>query len=215
MDTLTLYHGTDARLIEMSAEERADYFAAVDVVIDSLWPHLEPYDETIPRILYFPDGTLKGTSVWRRIESLKQQFIDSGESELYHKLSDVLQKLFSWKKGSELYQYDSFYVGSSRMKVIQYAMDSFAGGEHGSFAYYLIKGVEFLKPSAWKPSLEVADSIRRVLDFSEGEKRQPVIVTIENKERGKVLNSERVCLDFYQRMKYRPFWIEITDDFPQ
>lgn len=34
-----------------------------------------------------------------------------------------------------------------------------------------------------------------------------------NKEKGKVLNSEEVCLNFYKRMKYRPFWLEITDDF--
>lgn len=28
-----------------------------------------------------------------------------------------------------------------------------------------------------------------------------------------MLNSESVCLDFYRRMRYRPFWLEITDDF--
>lgn len=39
------------------------------------------------------------------------------------------------------------------------------------------------------------------------------IILGQNKEKGKVLNSESVCLDFYQRMKYRPFWLEITDDF--
>ena len=33
-----------------------------------------------------------------------------------------------------------------------------------------------------------------------------------NKEKGKVLDSESVCLQFYERMKYRPFWIEIIDD---
>ncbi len=34
-----------------------------------------------------------------------------------------------------------------------------------------------------------------------------------NKEKGKVLDSESVCLDFYKRMKYRPFWLEITDTY--
>ena len=34
-----------------------------------------------------------------------------------------------------------------------------------------------------------------------------------NKKKGQVLDSESVCLEFYKRMKYRPFWLEITDDF--
>ena len=39
------------------------------------------------------------------------------------------------------------------------------------------------------------------------------IILGQNKVKGKVLNSEYVCLDFYRRMRYRPFWLEITDDF--
>ena len=34
-----------------------------------------------------------------------------------------------------------------------------------------------------------------------------------NKKKGQVLHSESVCLNFYQRMNYRPFWLEIKDDF--
>lgn len=34
-----------------------------------------------------------------------------------------------------------------------------------------------------------------------------------NKEKGRVTDSESVCLDFYHRMKYRPFWLEITDGY--
>ena len=34
-----------------------------------------------------------------------------------------------------------------------------------------------------------------------------------NKIKGKVIESESVCLDFYQRMKYKPFWLEIKDSF--
>ena len=36
-----------------------------------------------------------------------------------------------------------------------------------------------------------------------------------NKQPGMVLNSEKCCLSFYQRMRYRPFWLEIIDDFEQ
>ncbi len=34
-----------------------------------------------------------------------------------------------------------------------------------------------------------------------------------NKEVGKMVNSEECCLMFYEKMRYRPFWLEITDDF--
>lgn len=34
-----------------------------------------------------------------------------------------------------------------------------------------------------------------------------------NKEKGKVLESEDCCLRFYDKMKYRPFWLEIFDDY--
>lgn len=34
-----------------------------------------------------------------------------------------------------------------------------------------------------------------------------------NREPGRLSDSEAVCLSFYERMKYRPFWLVITDDF--
>lgn len=34
-----------------------------------------------------------------------------------------------------------------------------------------------------------------------------------NKQKGRVCESVECCLDFYERMHYRPFWLEITDDF--
>jgi len=34
-----------------------------------------------------------------------------------------------------------------------------------------------------------------------------------NTQQGMVVNSEKCCLDFYEKMKYRPFWLEITDEF--
>lgn len=34
-----------------------------------------------------------------------------------------------------------------------------------------------------------------------------------NKEPGKLVDSVDCCLAFFKEMKYRPFWIEITDDY--
>ena len=36
-----------------------------------------------------------------------------------------------------------------------------------------------------------------------------------NKVKGKVIDSEKACLYFYERMRYRPFWLVITDDFSE
>lgn len=34
-----------------------------------------------------------------------------------------------------------------------------------------------------------------------------------NKQPGMVVDSEDCCLAFYEKMKYRPFWLKIIDDF--
>ena len=34
-----------------------------------------------------------------------------------------------------------------------------------------------------------------------------------NEEAGRLADSETVCLSFYERMNYSPFWLVITDDF--
>lgn len=34
-----------------------------------------------------------------------------------------------------------------------------------------------------------------------------------NKQPGKLTNSEEVCIKFYERMNYRPFWLIISDDY--
>ena len=34
-----------------------------------------------------------------------------------------------------------------------------------------------------------------------------------NKQPGMVVDSEECCLSFYEKMRYRPFWLEIIDDF--
>ena len=33
-----------------------------------------------------------------------------------------------------------------------------------------------------------------------------------NKKQGHMLDSEKACLDFYSKMNYRPFWLEILDE---
>lgn len=53
----------------------------------------------------------------------------------------------------------------------------------------------------------------RIHDGETEKNSEGCIILGFNKEPGKVVTSESVCLDFYRRMRYRPFWLEITDDF--
>lgn len=42
MKILTLYHGTDARMLEMSEAERKQYLADCNLAIDALFPFFKP-----------------------------------------------------------------------------------------------------------------------------------------------------------------------------
>lgn len=53
----------------------------------------------------------------------------------------------------------------------------------------------------------------RMHDGETEENSEGCILLGYNKVRGRVVQSEEVCLAFFQRMKYRPFWLEISDDF--
>ena len=39
---ITLYHGTDARILSMSKEERLQYKKECDLIIDTLYPFFQP-----------------------------------------------------------------------------------------------------------------------------------------------------------------------------
>ena len=39
---ITLYHGTDAHMVEMTMEERQEYFACCNLVINNLYPYYIP-----------------------------------------------------------------------------------------------------------------------------------------------------------------------------
>ena len=53
----------------------------------------------------------------------------------------------------------------------------------------------------------------RIHNGESQENSEGCIILGYNKIKGKVTDSEDVCLSFYQRMKYRPFWLNIVDEF--
>lgn len=181
--TLTLYHGTDARLLRMSREERDGYFKDVDVAQSFLWRVLGHYWTTkVRKELRCPDGSVMGYTTTCLLDSHKATFQAAGKEELYNKFLDALMKVESRKNGSELYQYDCLYVTSSKMKAAGFARDAFAGGERGSLVYWLIKGGEFLHPADWTPNQDELNAFERITSFGEESYREPVIVIIDGVE---------------------------------
>ena len=179
--SLILYHGTDARILSMSKEERTSYFADVDLALDYLWTIWEPLcQKTIIRELRWPNGELKGTFPISFLESRKQQFIDAGKEILYYNLYEKVSMADWTRQGASLYQYGSLYVSMSKDSASDYARRSFAGGERGLIVYRMLEGIDFLGISLGNPNEMMAKAIQRVKSFAEAKQPEPVVVTIGN-----------------------------------
>lgn len=178
---LTLYHGTDARILSMSREEYASYFTDVDIALAYLWTIWKPLNQkSLVRELRWPNGELKGTVPISFLESRKQQFIDAGKEVFYTNLSEKVN-MFSWtEEGAELYQYGSLYATTSREIASNYARNAFAGGERGLIVYRMLEGLEFLGIPLGNPGEKTFRAIQRVKSFAEANEPEPVIVIIDD-----------------------------------
>lgn len=178
---LTLYHGTDARILSMSKEERESFLSDIDLARDYLWTIWKPLCvKTLIRKLYYPNGKLKGTTLMSFLESRKQQFIDAGEDALYYNLYEKVN-MYSWtEQGAELYQYDALYLTPSKEKAKNYARRSFAGGERGLVVYRMLEGADFLELPLGTPNENTLRAIQKVKSFAETAAPIPVIVTLDD-----------------------------------
>ena len=171
----TLYHGTDARVVNMSKEERNSYLNHCKVVTGFLWSVFKPFME-IEDFFFKRDG-VEGTLKRRKIERYKEAYIEKfGECE-WCNFFEKLQMVGSKEEGSESYQYESFYLATSKERARNYARRAYAGGEQGLIAYHLIKGFENL---GWNHDVTpIKASIDSIKSFANGE-AQPVIIPFEN-----------------------------------
>ena len=177
----TLYHGTDARILSMSKEERSSFLTDIDIALDYLWTIWEPLiQKTMIRELRWPNGEFKGTVPISFLESRKQQFIDAGQEILYKNLYEKVS-MFSWtKEGAELYQYGALYVTMSKKTAADFARRSFAGGERGLIVYRMLEGIAFLGIPLGNPDKRTTDAIQRVKAFADANDAAPVIVTLKD-----------------------------------
>ena len=76
--------------------------------------------------------------------------------------------------GNEQYQYGSFYLTNFLGRAASYAIESFAFGESGFNAYYMIKAAEKINFEGWNPPKDVISAIHRIKAFA-NDIPQPVV----------------------------------------
>ncbi len=178
---ITLYHGTDARILSMSKEERLSYLADVDLALEYLWTIWEPIcHKTVIKELRYPNGEFMGTLPISYLESIKQRFIDAGEDTLYNGLRSRVSMADWSKQGAPRYQYGALYVTGSQWKASIYARDSYAGGERGIIVYFMLKGATFLGIPLGNPDSKTYQAIQRVRSFAEAKEQEPVVVVLND-----------------------------------
>ena len=181
MDKLpALYHGTDARFVRMSKEERMEYLNKCNKVIDYLWELFQPLWQKEEQQVTLPNGVKIFDTSSRKIEHLKSLFINAGKHELYNRLLSRLSMVDLWKKGSKWYQYDFLCVTGDKDKAERYAKRSFAGGEFGYIVYDLICAAEFLNLFINKPLEEISFYINEIKMFSNIQ--EPIVIIIDDLE---------------------------------
>ena len=57
----------------------------------------------------------------------------------------------------------------------------------GNICYWMIRGMGILRLPEWKPDDETKGEIARILAFASEEKRDPVVITIENVDSDRLL----------------------------
>ncbi len=178
MKSITLYHGTDARIIEMSGDERKQYLADCNLVIDALFPYFKPLfqQEKVEKII----NNEKCYVYEYGLKKYEKALNDKNGPYGYYNLLEKIMMLDARKNGSGLYQYNDLYLCSSKDTAIRYARRSFAGGEIGLNAIRLIEGVDVITFNDLDLDDNQNRAINRVRDFAEVGNERPAVVTIEN-----------------------------------
>lgn len=176
---ITLYHGTDARILSMSKEERLQYKKECDLIIDTLYPFFQP-------LLKWEKTEIKvdGKTIFGYEYPLKLKYgkilNEKGGMYMYLNLFEKLKMIDCRNNNAGLYQYDNLYLCSSKLGAADYASKSYAGGELGLIAYRLIQGADIINFENFRPNSNIKSIMDRIREFAKEGNEKPAIVTIEN-----------------------------------
>ena len=176
---ITLYHGTDARILSMSKEERLQYKKECDLIIDTLYPFFQP-------LLKWEKTEIKvdGKTIFGYEYPLKLKYgkilNEKGGMYMYQNLFEKLAMIDCRNNNAGLYQYENLYLCSSKLTAASYATNSFAGGEMGLIAYRLIQGADIINFENFRPNSNIQSIMNKIREFAKEGNEKPAIVTIEN-----------------------------------
>ena len=176
---ITLYHGTDARILSMSKEERLQYKKECDLIIDTLYPFFQP-------LLKWEKTEIKvdGKTIFGYEYPLKLKYgkilNEKGGMYMYQNLFEKLAMIDCRNNNAGLYQYENLYLCSSKLTATSYATSSFAGGEMGLIAYRLIQGADIINFENFRPNSNIQSIMNKIREFAKEGNEKPAIVTIEN-----------------------------------
>lgn len=159
-----LLHGTDAKIIRMSDEDRKSYRSCCEKAIKYLYS-------------YYEQNFCFGYNRNFRVE------IEDIDEETKSNVENALKNYQRMLDGRKLWQYPdgTIYFTTVGKNAKDYAYQSFAGGEFGYIAYYLCKAALCKGFPELHPDKETQYAIQRVLEFG-GQKREPICFIIESHE---------------------------------
>lgn len=145
------YHGTDARIVQMSEHKRQSFTKERNEALSFMWTFFEPY-------IY-------------KTDDLRKYFEDE---IIWQNFYSALVRYNSMKTGNSQYQYGAFYLSNFKQRAAEYALRSFAFGELGLNAIHMLCGAERIKFKDWHPSEAMQLIFNNIHNFAE-EPSQPVI----------------------------------------
>ena len=157
-----LFHGTDARMVQMSETERKEYKVLCSLSIDYLWIFFESYNANYTKMM-----------------ELKELLNSANDPNLFANVMDKISIVGGMKNGNPSYQYNHFYLTNVRDRACNYAHRAFAGGEYGLIVHRLYTAVNIIGFKDWAPSKDVKEAISTIERFA-NDKKQPVIFEFTN-----------------------------------
>ena len=179
MNKITLYHGTDARIIEMTNEERKQYFDDCNLVIDNLHPLFKPLLvwEKVEQVV---NGEKRYIYEYPLKLKYEKKLNEKYGSYMYINLLEKIGMLNARNNNSGFYQYNNLYLCALKRTAMRYAQRSYAGGETGLNAYRLIQGFDVIFSGKQEIEGNVKSAMDRIKEFAKEGNERPAIVTIED-----------------------------------
>lgn len=168
----SLYHGTDARILAMTAEEKDDWKRMCIELADMLRRYY-------PNMCY--------------LDIFKSIFEKEDRKDIYFNLSEAIGRYEGMKNGSAKYQYGDIYLTNGLDRAKSYAYRSFAFGEVGLNAYRMLEAAKFLGLK-FDPKSRVASLSNQLWTFAH-DNPQPIVLTFHH------VSSDDLLLDNGKELK--------------